>query len=111
MNQLLFIWLMLATVLVSAGGYVINDYFDRKIDTVNYPDEVIVGRFIPLRHTMAIHMSSLLGVLIGLYVAWAIGFLYLGFLFLLGSGLLWFYSTTYKRQAVVGNLIVALITG
>jgi 4-hydroxybenzoate polyprenyltransferase len=112
MNLLLFILLVLATVLVTAGGYAINDYFDRKIDTVNNPDDVIVGRFIPLRHTMVIHMSvTIAGVLIGLYVAWAIGFLYLGFLFILGSGILWFYSTTYKRQAIVGNVIVALITG
>jgi len=48
--------LMLATMLVTAGGYVINDYFDRKIDTVNNPKEVIVGRSVSLRHTMTIHL-------------------------------------------------------
>ena len=33
-----------AIVLIAAGGYVINDYFDVKIDRINRPDEVIVTR-------------------------------------------------------------------
>lgn len=31
-------------------------------------------------------------------------------LFFLTAGVLWFYSTTYKRQAFVGNLVVAFLT-
>jgi len=112
MSPSLFVMLMLATMLVTAGGYVINDYFDRKIDTVNNPKEVIVGRSISLRHTMTIHLVlTTLGILLGIYVAWATDFIALGILFLLGSGILWFYSTTYKRQVLLGNLIVALMTG
>ena len=112
MSTSLFVMLMLATMLVTAGGYVINDYFDRKIDTVNNPKEVIVGRSISLRHTMTIHLVlTTLGILLGIYVAWATDFIVLGILFLLGSGILWFYSTTYKRQVLLGNLIVALMTG
>ena len=30
--------LMAATVLIAAGGYVLNDYFDLKIDAINKPD-------------------------------------------------------------------------
>ncbi|MBN2273928.1 MAG: geranylgeranylglycerol-phosphate geranylgeranyltransferase [Bacteroidales bacterium] len=111
MSNLLFFLLVLSTVLITAGGYVINDYFDRKIDTINNPEDVVVGRTISLRHTMTIHMIlTILGVLLGLYVAWAVDFVYLGVLFLLGSGILWFYSITYKRQMLIGNLIVALMT-
>ena len=66
MSNSLFVVLMLATVLLSAGGYVINDYFDRKIDTVNDPEDVVVGHSISLRHTMAIHMVlTVLGILLG----------------------------------------------
>jgi 4-hydroxybenzoate polyprenyltransferase len=112
MSNSLFVLMMLATILVTAGGYVINDYFDRKIDTVNDPDDVIVGRSISLRRTMIIHMVlTALGVLLGICVANAVGFIYLSVLFLLGSGILWFYSTTYKRQLFIGNFIVALMTG
>jgi 4-hydroxybenzoate polyprenyltransferase len=112
MSNSLFVMLMLSTILIAAGGYVINDYFDRKIDTVNNPKEVIVGRTISLRNTMTIHLAlTTIGILLGIFVAWAVDFIVLGVLFLLGSGILWFYSTTYKRQIFLGNLIVALMTG
>jgi 4-hydroxybenzoate polyprenyltransferase len=112
MSNSLFVVLMLATMLLSAGGYVINDYFDRKIDSVNDPEDVVVGYSISLRHTMAIHMVlTVLGILLGFYVAFRIHYYYLGILFLLGAGILWFYSTSYKRQLLIGNLMVALLTG
>ena len=108
----LFVVLMLATVFLSAGGYVINDYFDRKIDSVNDPEDVVVGHSISLQHTMAIHMVlTVLGILLGFFVSFRVHYFYLGVLFLLGAGILWFYSTTYKRQLLIGNLIVAFLTG
>lgn len=37
-------WLLVAaSVLIAAGGYVINDYFDVKIDAINRPDRIVVG--------------------------------------------------------------------
>jgi 4-hydroxybenzoate polyprenyltransferase len=36
--------------------------------------------------------------------------LYLSLVFFIVSGLLWFYSTTYKREFLLGNFIVALLT-
>jgi 4-hydroxybenzoate polyprenyltransferase len=112
MSTLLFIVLMVASMLITAGGYVINDYFDRKIDSINDPDDVIVGHSIGLRQTMAIHLAiTITGVILGFYVAYKVHYIYLGALFLLGSGILWFYSTTYKRQFLIGNIIVALMTG
>jgi 4-hydroxybenzoate polyprenyltransferase len=111
MSNSVFMVMMLATVFISAGGYVINDYFDRKIDTVNDPEDVIVGHSISLRHTMALHMVlTILGILLGFYAAYKVHYFYLGILFMLGAGILWFYSTIYKRQLLIGNLIVALLT-
>jgi 4-hydroxybenzoate polyprenyltransferase len=112
MTNLQFVLLMLASVFITAGGYAINDYFDRKIDTVNSPDDVVVGRSISLRNTMAIHLIlTSVGIILGILVAYLVHFIYLSLFFILGSGILWFYSTTYKRQALIGNIIVAIITG
>ena len=38
--------LILSVVCVAAGGYVINDYFDVKIDRINRPDDMVVTRVI-----------------------------------------------------------------
>jgi 4-hydroxybenzoate polyprenyltransferase len=58
----------------------------------------------------AMHLSiglSVAGILVGLLVAWLCRSWTLGIVILLMPGLLWFYSSAYKRQFLVGNLIVA----
>lgn len=105
-----FLALVFATVCITAGGYVINDYFDIKTDLVN-KGEVIVGTRIPRRRAMMWHnILSALGVVAGFWVSYRIGFMWIGIIFLLVSGLLYFYSVTYKKQFLLGNLIVALLT-
>ena len=106
-----FILLVVATVFTAAAGYAINDYFDRKMDQVNKPESLIVGRLIYPRHAMAYHLFfSISGALIGTWVSYKAGLLYLCLVFYVVSGLLWFYSTTYKREFLLGNVIVALLT-
>ena len=105
-----FFMLVFATVCLTAGGYVINDYFDIKTDIINR-GTVIVGTVIPRRRAMMMHnYFNIVGVLAGFYVSWRVGYFWLGTLFLLVSGLLWFYSASYKRQFLIGNLLVALLT-
>jgi 4-hydroxybenzoate polyprenyltransferase len=104
-----FVFLVLATVFIAAGGYVINDYFDIKTDLINR-GQVIVGTKIPRRQAMMLHsVLNIAGVGLGFFLSWSIGYFWLGLLFLVVSGLLYFYSASYKRQFLVGNLIVALL--
>ncbi len=103
--------LVLATVFIAAGGYAINDYFDRKIDRVNKPETQIVGTLIYPRHAMAYHLAfTILGVILGTWVALKAGELYLSLVFFAVSGLLWFYSTSYKHELLFGNVVIALLT-
>ena len=107
------LWLIIfATVLIAAGGYVINDYFDVKIDRINRPDEVIVTRSISKPAAMRLSMIlSGIGIACGIAVAVLLKSLTIGILFVLIPGLLWFYSSSYKRLFMVGNLIIALLAG
>ena len=105
-----FLTLVFATVCITAGGYVINDYFDIKTDLVN-KGEVIVGTKIPRRKAMMWHnILSGLGVVAGFWVSHRIGYLWLGIFFLVVSGLLYFYSVIYKKQFLIGNILVATLT-
>ena len=109
-SNIQFVFLVLSTVFLSAGGYVINDYFDRKTDLVNRPQTVIVGTIIKRRSAMAIHIVlNVFAIITGFYLAFSIGLPNLGLIFIIVSGILWFYSTTYKRQLLVGNLIVSFL--
>jgi 4-hydroxybenzoate polyprenyltransferase len=111
LDHLHFFLLVFSSMAITAAGYVINDYFDMKTDMLNRPSTVIVGRKISRRGAMFTHIFlNGIGVLTGIYLAWYIDVLSLGIAYLLAAGILWFYSTTYKRQFLIGNLIVAVFT-
>ena len=108
-SGLLFGLLLGSTVLIAAGGYVINDYFDTKIDEINRPTKVIVGKSVT-RAQAAIGFQILLGlgVLCGLCLAVLLRDVTIGLIYIVISGLLWFYSSSYKRQLIIGNLMIAV---
>ena len=105
-------WLLsLSSVLIAAAGYIINDYFDLNIDRVNKPDRLVVDKVIKRRWAILWHwILSGLGVLLGFYVSWKIGNLLVGLANLGCVILLWFYSTTFKRKLLIGNVIISLLT-
>lgn len=110
-SELHFFFLVLATVLITAAGYVINDYFDTKTDLLNRPETVILGRKLNRRWAILLHIIfNTLGIGLGAYISFYIGLPILTLVFVLITGILWFYSTTYKRQFLIGNIIVALLT-
>lgn len=105
-----FALLVIATIFITAGGYVINDYFDIQTDLIN-KGKVIVGTKIPRRQAMMWHnIFNIAGVATGFYISWQTGYIWLGTIFLVVSGLLYFYSASYKRQFLIGNIIVAALT-
>ena len=103
--------LITATVLIAAGGYVINDYFDVKIDYINKPEKQIVGKIISRHRAMLYHqILTGLGVISGLLLAFFARSFTLAFIFIVIPGLLWFYSASYKRQFLIGNLVISFIS-
>jgi 4-hydroxybenzoate polyprenyltransferase len=99
--------LTLSTILIAAGGYSINDYYDVKIDLINKPNRVVVGNVLSRRTVLLLHsVLSFTGTALGFLLSWKLG------LINLGSGfLLWLYSNALKRLPFVGNLLVAALTG
>lgn len=103
--------LVAATILIAAGGYVINDYFDVKIDRMNRPERVIIANSIDKKDAMQIYMIlTIAGVGIGVAAAVALKSFTIAFIYIIVAGLMWFYSSSYKRMLIVGNLMVALMS-
>lgn len=102
--------LMLATVCISAAGYIINDYFDVNADMMNKPDKVIIGKSINRRNAMIMHWCfNIVGCICGGLVSFGIGRPNFTFVFIFIAGILWFYSTTFSKEPVLGNVVVALL--
>ncbi len=107
-----FFLLILSTVLIAAAGNVINDYFDQKTDRVNKPKDIIVGVHVKRRVAMVVHqIFNLLGLALAVFVAWRIGMWKLSILSFFAAGSLWFYSVQFKKDLIIGNVIIAFLAG
>jgi len=99
--------LSFSSVLIAASGYIINDYYDVKIDYINKPNRVIVGKIIKRRVVMVAHtVINFLGICIGFIVAPI-----LAIINFTSALLLWLYSNQLKRIVLIGNISVALLSG
>jgi len=106
-----FIFLVMASVLIAAAGYIINDYFDLNIDQINKPDKVVVNHGVSRRWAIFWHMLlSLLGFFFTVLALPPSRFWYLVLANLLCIILLWLYSTNFKRQLLIGNVVISLLT-
>ena len=111
LNSSYFLLLVLASVCIAAAGYVINDYFDLNIDRVNKPQKLVVEKMISRRSAILWHLClSVVGVLLSFYVGWQINNILVGFANITCVILLWFYSTTFKKKLLIGNVIISLLT-
>jgi len=106
----LFSWRLFAGVVatgcITAGGYIINDYFDVQIDRINRPAGQLVGRRVPRRRALLFHwLLSAAGVLLGLLAG-----LKVAGLEIVAAALLYLYSAVLKKSAGWGNVLVAALT-
>ena len=107
-----FTLLVISMVLIQAGGYVINDIFDKDIDEINKPDKLIVGKIFTEKQCNFFYWTL---TIIGLACALAATLMMNGAKFITVFGcmillacILYSYSKTYKKSLVIGNLIVSL---
>ncbi len=109
--DLRFYFLLTSNILIASAGYMINDYFDVNIDQVNKPDKVVVGAFISRRMVIFWHLIfSVLGMYISSIVFPFQTYWHIHITNLFAILLLWFYSTIFKKNFLVGNIIIAILT-
>jgi 4-hydroxybenzoate polyprenyltransferase len=106
----LLMWLIIASVSIAAAGYIINDYFDLNIDQINKPDKNVLNSIIHRRWAIIWHLLlSTFGI--GATII-AVGFAkwYLVVANIVCVALLWLYSTSFKRQLLIGNVAISLLS-
>jgi len=102
-----FFLLVVSTVLVAAAGYIINDYYDVKIDLINKPKRVVLGKVLHRRVALVSHfVLNSLACFFAIFLGWKIFAI-----IVLTTVLMWFYANQLKRTALVGNLLISVLTG
>jgi 4-hydroxybenzoate polyprenyltransferase len=101
----------MASLFIAAGGYIINDYFDINIDEVNKPKRMVVDKVIHRRWAIAWHfMLSLSGIILTAIALPLLQKWYLILANIICVVLLWFYSTTFKKSLLTGNIVISVLT-
>lgn len=99
--------LVISTIFIAAAGYIINDYYDVKIDYINKPERVIVGKILKRRIVMVAHtILNMSGILIAFTLS-----IWVGLISFITAFFLWLYSNQLKRLPFIGNFSIAVLTG
>lgn len=102
--------LIISTVLLAAGGYIINDIFDQATDNENKPKKAIIGKSIAETTAYNFYIGlNIIGVGIGFYLSNIIQKPGFAAVFILISATLYIYASGLKQMLLVGNLVVALL--
>lgn len=99
--------LVLSCLLVAAGGYLINDYYDQEADRHNgrgtMPQPAQVLRWYGI--------LSVAGIALGAWVGYRGGLLNLAIIHIITTFLLWKYAESWKGIPLLGNLVVSALLG
>ncbi len=106
-----FFLLTLSVLLISAAGYIINDYFDISADLINKPKKIIINKKITRRQAILLHLFfSISGAGTGIYISYVAGSIWLSGIFLFAILLLWLYSASFQKIFLLGNFSIALLS-
>jgi len=110
LNDLQFAMLVGVFVLLAAGGYAINDYYDVGMDEINKPGKTILRNKLPLSAGQTwFFILTAAGILLGCALAFLLKSTSLYFMPVFLAAMYWFYTTKYKREFLSGNLVVSFM--
>jgi len=100
------LWLIIvASAATIAGGYIINNFYDREKDLINRPQKTLLENQVR-RSTLWSVYFTLNGIafVFGMIVSWRAGMFYVIYI-----TAMWFYSHKLKKVLFIGNLMAAAL--
>jgi len=107
-----FALLVISTLTIAAGGYIINDIYDVEADRINKPNKLIIGKHIPEDKAYTYYMVfTVIGVILGFYLSNLINRNTFFAIFVIIAALLYIYATFLQQIVLVGNIIISVLVG
>ena len=105
-----FIILTTSILLITMGGYLINDIYDIESDKINKPDKVYITTIISIKSGLFLYfLTSITGLILGFYLSINKNLNHLSGFFIVTVILLFIYTKILKKLPLIGNIIVALL--
>ena len=99
-------YIVLATVCVVAAGYIINNFYDDKVDRINRPVKTGLDNYVRQETKLRLYFFlNFVGFLFGYFVSWKAGLFFAVYIF----GI-WFYSHKLKKYPFTGLISATSLT-
>ena len=110
LNDWQYFLLVFATIMIAAGGYVINNIMDQGTDNDNKPNQVVVGKSISETNAYNVYFAcTVVGVGAGFYLSNVIEKPGFAAIYIIISATLYLYATSLKQMLLIGNFVVAFL--
>lgn len=95
--------LVLASSLVIAAGYIINNFYDSEKDLINRPKKSMLDRLVSQNTKLSVYFAlNLVTVVLASYVSFKAVLFFSSYIFMI-----WFYSHKLKKHPFIGNIIAS----
>ncbi len=109
LNKTAFFLLVLTTVLLAAGSYLINDLVDYEADKVNKPEKTFVQEQISTQNVQILYwFLTIFGFGVSIYLARVVQQPQQLLIYPVAVVLLRWYSLFFKKTVLLGNIVVAI---
>ena len=99
-------FVILATVFVIAGGYIINNFYDVKVDKINRPVKAGLDNYIKQATKLRLYfLLNFIGFCLGFLISTRAAFFFAVYIFSI-----WFYSHKLKKYPFIGVLSATVLT-
>lgn len=96
---------VLSTVCVVSAGYIINDFYDVKIDQINKPVKTKMGNWISQKFKLRVYFSlNLIAFLLASFISWKAALFFSTYIFLI-----WFYSHKLQKHPDIRVFSVTIL--
>ncbi|MGV6846154.1 MAG: UbiA family prenyltransferase, partial [Lutibacter sp.] len=93
-----------------AGGYLINNMYDYKIDKINKPESYLFSKTHSLNNVKSAYWIIIgLSIILIIYFSFIINNLYAAIIFISSIFLLNLYARKLKSFGLIGNLLIAFL--
>ena len=111
LNDLEFFFFVFTTISIAASGYIINDIYDVETDKINKSGKLIIDKIIKVKTAIICYfLLNTMALFSGIYLALIIGQPLYSLIFVYCIFFLWRYSRSMKKEFLIGNLHVGILT-
>jgi len=98
-------WIVLASALCIASGYIINNFYDAEKDLINRPHKTLLDSYVSQKTKLAVYfILNFLAVILASAVSFRAVLFFSAYIFIL-----WLYSHKLKKIPLLGNITAALM--